>query len=136
MIYLPFIFKFEHQAHIQVDKTYHTFYLLQENEINLHDKSENDFKTRFIFITFLTEFFLLQTTSQPYTNIYTRTTNLGCHFRFLEGLSNDCFMPPPLLVWNFRFCAVSAIHGESNCVVSCSIRWVYLVRPDRPKFLT
>ena len=54
----------------------------------------------------------------------------------VEGLSKACFMPPPLLVWNLRFMAVSATHGESNWVVSWSTRWVYLVRPERPKFFT
>lgn len=53
-----------------------------------------------------------------------------------DGRSNTCFMPAAWLVWNLRFWAVSDIHGESNCVVSWSTRWVYLVRPLRPKFFT
>ena len=57
-------------------------------------------------------------------------------FFFPVGLSNVCFMPPPLELWNLMDWAVSATQGESNCVVSWSTRWVYLVLPERPKFFT
>ncbi len=56
--------------------------------------------------------------------------------RDFVGFSNVCFIPPAALVWNLRVIAVSCIHGASISVVSWSTRWVYFVRPDRPKFLT
>lgn len=68
---------------------------------------------------------------------YKATFYLGNYLLlFTDGRSNTCFMPAAWLLWNFRFWAVSDIHGESNCVVSWSTRWVYLVRPLRPKFFT
>ena len=57
-------------------------------------------------------------------------------FRDIAGFSNVCLSPPPLLEWNFRFWPVSEVHAESYCVVSWSTRCVYLVLPERPKFLT
>ena len=57
-------------------------------------------------------------------------------FFFAEGLSKTFFMPAAWCTWNFRFCCVSWDQAASIWVVSWSTRWVYLVRPDRPKFLT
>ena len=71
-----------------------------------------------------------------YTLSHTYTKADGHYFFFLLlGLSKSCFMPPPLFVWNLWLRAVS-FHGESKWVVSWSTKWVYFVRPERPKFLT
>lgn len=78
-------------------------------------------------------------TSQAQQQNFPFTLHWTCfHFRFdlAAGLLKTCFIPPPLVMWVLRFWAVSAIQGESNWVVSWSTKWVYLVRPDRPKFLT
>lgn len=80
-----------------------------------------------------------RSTSQAQQQNFPFTLHWTCfHFRFdlAAGLLKTCFIPPPLVMWVLRFWAVSAIQGESNWVVSWSTKWVYLVRPDRPKFLT
>ena len=64
-------------------------------------------------------------------------TMLSIHLRFLTvGRSKLCFMPALICEWNLMLRAVLSAHAASNCVVSWSTRWVYLVRPDRPKFFT
>ena len=60
----------------------------------------------------------------------------GFRFFLSVGFSKTCLTPPAWTLKNFAFCAVSMAQAESNDVVSCSTRWVYLVRPLRPKFLT
>ena len=58
-------------------------------------------------------------------------------FLFLaDGHSNTSHTPAAFCLKNFVFWALSWPHAESKEVVSWSTRWVYLVRPDRPKFLT
>lgn len=52
------------------------------------------------------------------------------------GRSNTSLTPAAFCLKNLLFCALSWAQAESNDVVSWSTRWVYLVRPDRPKFLT
>lgn len=63
--------------------------------------------------------------------------NFQVVFRFLaDGRSNTSRTPAAFCLKNFVFWALSWPHAESKEVVSWSTRWVYLVRPERPKFLT
>ena len=78
-------------------------------------------------------------THTTHTHTHTTPTHTHSHHFWAvraEGRSKFCLVPPPLDVWNLRFCMLSAIQGESKWVVSWSKRWVYFVRPDRPKFFT
>lgn len=66
----------------------------------------------------------------------TKAATFYVFFLFTVGLSNTSLTPAAFCLKNLLFWALSWAHAESNDVVSWSTRWVYLVRPDRPKFLT
>lgn len=55
---------------------------------------------------------------------------------FTVGRSNTSLTPAAFCLKNLVFWALSWAQAESKDVVSWSTKWVYLVRPDRPKFLT
>ena len=67
----------------------------------------------------------------------TKVQELDQFFRFFDGRSNTCFIPPPCFSKNvLARCCSFEYHGELVSVVSWSTRCVYFVWPDRPKFLT
>ena len=74
--------------------------------------------------------------AQPEAEFRIQFDSSATYFFFPEGRSKPIFIPPALLDINLDADADSWAHDESWVVVSWSTKWVYFVRPERPKFLT